>query len=225
MNENVVVSKQNGKPRISIPDYRLSEELVSAISHGVGAGLAIAAMVICIVKAASSGPWSVVSACIYGSMLILLYMSSTLYHSLAKNRAKKVFRVLDHCSIYLLIAGTYTPFTLVPLRGAVGWVLFGVIWGLAIVGIVFDAIHLDRFEKLALVLYILMGWAVIVTFPQLRSAVSKECVTMLLLGGVVYTIGAVLYVIGSKKRYFHSVWHFFVLGGSILHFFSVYFLL
>ncbi len=210
------------KSKVHIPDYRLSEELVSAISHGVGAGLAITALVLCVVKAAGHGAWEVVSGCIYGATLILMFMMSTLYHSLAKNRAKKVFRVFDHCSIFLLIAGTYTPFTLVSLRGATGWVLFGVIWAMAILGIVFDSINLDRFEKLAVVCYLVMGWAVVVTFPQLARAVSRECIVLLVAGGVVYSVGAIVYTIGEKVRYMHSIWHFFVLGGAILHFFSIY---
>ncbi len=210
------------KTKIHIPDYRLSEELISSISHGVGAGLAIAALVLCVVRAAFHGPWEVVSSCIYGSTMVLMYMMSTLYHALAKNRAKKVFRVFDHCSIFLLIAGTYTPFTLVAMRGITGWVLFGVIWAVAIVGIVFDSINLDRFEKLAVVCYLLMGWAVVVTFPQLVRAVPKACIGLLVAGGVVFTVGAIVYAIGEKVRYMHSIWHFFVLGGTILHFFSIY---
>ncbi len=210
------------KTKVHIPDYRLSEELVSSISHGIGAGLAITALVLCVVRAAGHGPWEVVSSCIYGATLILMFMMSTLYHSLAKNRAKKVFRVFDHCSIFLLIAGTYTPFTLVAMRGVTGWILFGVIWAAAIVGIVFDSINLDKFEKLAVMCYLLMGWAVVVTFPQLVRAVPKECIVLLVLGGVVFTVGAIVYAIGEKVRYMHSIWHFFVLGGTILHFFSVY---
>ncbi len=214
--------KEAKREKIGLPDYWLSEELISAISHGAGAALAISALVLCVVRAAGSGAFSVVSACIYGSSMILAYLISCIYHALARNRGKKVFRVLDHCSIFLLIAGTYTPFTLLPLRGAVGWTLFGVVWGLAVLGIAFDAIDLERFSKPAFVVYLLMGWCIVLVFPVLWARVPSRCVGLLLAGGVAYTLGAVLYGIGSKVRYIHSVWHFFVLAGSIVHFFSIY---
>lgn len=210
------------KEKIGLPDYWLSEELISAISHGVGAALAIAALVLCVVRAAGHGGFQVVSSCIYGSSMILAYLASCIYHSLARNRGKKVFRVFDHCSIFLLIAGSYTPFTLGPLRGPVGWTLFGVVWGLAVLGIVFDSIDLERFSKPALVVYLLMGWCIVLVFPMLLKRVPWNCIVLLLAGGVAFTLGAILYGIGSKVRYVHSVWHFFVLAGSILQFFAIY---
>lgn len=210
------------KKGIELPDYRLSEELISAISHGVGAGLAIAALVLCVVRAAGHDAYSVVSSCIYGGTMVIAYLMSCIYHSLARNRGKKVFRVLDHCSIFLLIAGSYTPFTLGPLRGVTGWVMFGFVWGLAAIGIVFDAINLERYSKWSMIVYMLMGWCIIVVFPRLVAEIGWGNVIYLLLGGIAFTLGAVVYAIGGKCRYMHSVWHFFVLAGSVLQFFSIY---
>ena len=208
---------------VTIVDYNLAEELISAISHGIGAGLAIAALVLCVVKAAKDhNPWGVVGGCIFGSTLIILYLVSCLYHALAKNKAKKVFRVLDHCCVFLLIAGTYTPFLLVSLRGAWGWTIFGVIWALAIVGIVFNAIDVDRYQGLSAVVNILMGWMIAIRFRSLAAVIGHTGLVFLIVGGVVYTLGAILYAFGHRVRYVHSIWHFFVLGGSICHFFAIY---
>ncbi len=207
---------------VSMMDYTLGEELISAISHGIGAGLAIAACVLCIVKAAHDDAWAVVSSSVFGGALIILYLVSTLYHALAKNKAKRVFRVLDHCSIFFLIAATYTPYLLVSLRGPFGWVLFGIIWGLAILGIVFNAIDVDKYQKLSAVINVLMGWAIVIKLGTLGESIGATGIVFLIVGGGVYTIGAVLYALGDKIRYMHSIWHFFVLAGSICHFFSIY---
>ena len=210
---------------ISIPDYNLAEELISAISHGIGTGLAIAGCVLCIVKSVRNGIGAagVVSAAIFGATMIFLYCMSTLYHAITAKGAKKVFRVIDHCSVFLLIAGTYTPFTLVSLRGWVGWTLFGIIWGLTVLGIVFNSIDVDKYEKASAIINIIMGWLVVLSFKSLLSAVSMQGIILLITGGVVYTIGAVLYKLGDNIRYMHSIWHFFVLGGTICHFFAVYY--
>jgi len=209
--------------QVSIIDYNLAEELISAISHGIGAGLAIAALVLCVVKAAKAhNPWGVVGSCIFGSTLIILYLVSCLYHALGKNKAKRVFRVIDHCCVFLLIAGTYTPFLLVSLRGPWGWTIFGIIWALAIIGIVFNAIDVERYQALSAVVNILMGWMIAIRFKALASVIGQTGLMFLIVGGVVYTIGALLYAFGHKVRYMHSIWHFFVLGGSICHFFAIY---
>ena len=197
-----------------------SEELFNAISHGVGAMSAIAAMVLMLVRA--QDPWQTVSACIYGGSMFFLYMASTLYHSIFHEGAKRVLRVFDHCSIYVLIAGTYTPYTLVALRGAVGWTLFGIIRGGAVLGIVLNAISLERFKILSNVLYLVMGWAIIMTLGPLNSAVAPMGVMLLVLGGILYTVGMVFFGLGKKVRGMHPLWHVFVLGGSVLHFLSVY---
>ena len=211
------------KHRISLPDYNLGEELTNSISHGLGAGLSVAALVLCVVKAANSGSaLAVVSASLYGTMLFLLYMMSTIYHALKKNNAKRVFRVFDHCTIFLLIAGTYIPVVLVAIGGVVGWIYFGIIVAASIVGIVFNAIDVEKYEKISLVCYLFMGWVIVFGFKPLVESIAKPGIILLVAGGVVYSLGAILYRLGDNKRYFHSIWHFFVLGGSILHFFVIY---
>jgi len=209
----------------ALPKYTLGEELMNSISHGIGAGLSVAALVLCIVQAAvhvdKVGAAGVVGAAIYGSTLVILYCMSTLYHAITNKTARKVFRVFDHTSIYLLIAGTYTPITLVTLKGAIGWVLFGIVWGIAVLGIVLNAINIEKFRKFSIVSYIIMGWAVVLGGKSVLSALPKGGLTFLLIGGICYTVGIVFYVM-KKYKYMHSVWHFFVLAGSITHFFAVY---
>lgn len=218
--------KQNHK--VSIPTYTLGEELISSISHGIGALLAIAGLVLCVVRGAHSGVdvgWKVTSASIFGATMIILYLMSCLYHALKVNKAKRVFRVFDHCTIFLLIAGTYTPFALVSIRSVepwIGWVLFGVIWSMAVLGIVLNAVNLKKYAKVSVVCYLIMGWLVVMTFPTLKQALSANGINFLLAGGIAYSVGALLYAIGSKRKYFHSVFHFFCLAGTILHFFSIY---
>jgi len=209
---------------ISIPKYTLGEELMNSISHGLGALFAIAALVIMIVKSAKiSDAWTVVSVTIYGSMLILLYLMSTIYHALKINKAKKVFRVIDHCSIFLLIAGTYTPFTLVTLRGVLGWTMFGVIWLSSILGITLNAVSVERFKKFSMICYIASGWIIVLAFGYLWSRLEHMGSVFLIAGGLCYTLGAALYGIGKKRKYFHSVFHIFVLLGSLFHFFTILF--
>ncbi len=209
--------------RISIPKYSLSEELLNAISHGLGALFGIVGTVLCIVKAANTGdPWRIVSGSIFGVTVLLLYLMSCLYHALKVNMAKRVFRVIDHCTIFLLIAGTYTPFTLVTLRGTVGWVLFGIIWGMAVLGITLNAVNLKKFSKISVACYLVMGWAIIAAFQPLAEALAPQGVSLLIWGGIAYTVGAILYGIGAKVKYFHSVFHFFCLAGTVLHFFAIY---
>ncbi len=209
--------------RISIPKYSLSEELLNAISHGLGALFGIVGTVLCIVKAANTGdPWRIVSGSIFGVTVLLLYLMSCLYHALKVNMAKRVFRVIDHCTIFLLIAGTYTPFTLVTLRGTVGWVLFGIVWGMAVLGITLNAVNLKKFSKISVACYLVMGWAIIAAFQPLAEALAPQGVSLLIWGGIAYTVGAILYGIGAKVKYFHSVFHFFCLAGTVLHFFAIY---
>lgn len=210
--------------RISIPQYTLCEELINSITHGVGAGLGIAALVLCIVKSCMPlDGFKLASSIAFGLTFTLLYLMSCLYHALKVNRAKRVFRVFDHCTIFLLIAGTYTPYTLITLRGAVGWVLFGIVWGVGILGIVLNAISLKRFATASVFCYIALGWVVVFASKQLISSLPHTGLMLLLAGGIAYTLGAVLYAIGSKRKYFHSVFHFFCLIGTTLHFFSIYF--
>jgi len=209
--------------KISLPNYTLGEELLSAISHGFGAALSIVALVLCIVKAASSGTTiAIVSGALYGSMMFLLYIMSTIYHSLKKNNAKRVFRVFDHCTIFLLIAGTYIPIVLVSIGGVVGWIYFGVIVTSAIVGIVFNAIDVEKYQKISMFCYLFMGWVIVFGFKALTDSMPSTGIKLLVAGGVVYTLGAIVYGVGSKLKYLHSIWHFFVLGGSVLHFLTIY---
>lgn len=211
------------KHRISIPKYTLCEELINSISHGVGVIFGLVAMILCIVKSAQVGDaYRVVSSVIFGVMVMILYLMSCLYHALKVNKAKRVFRVIDHCTIFLLIAGTYTPYTLVSLRDTIGWWVFGVIWATAILGITLNAISLKKFAKLSVALYLIMGWIIIFAYGYMVSVVPADGMTLLIWGGVAYTVGAILYGIGAKRKYFHSVFHFFCLIGTSLHFLSIY---
>lgn len=209
--------------RIAMPKYTLCEELMNSITHGIGAGLGIAALVLCIVKSCNPlDGYKLASSIVFGLTTTLLYLMSCLYHALKVNRAKRVFRVIDHCTIFLLIAGTYTPYTLITLHGMTGWILFGVVWGVGILGIVLNAVSLRRFAKLSVACYIALGWVIIFASRQLIASLDRNGLWLLLAGGIAYTLGAVLYGIGSKKRYFHSVFHVFCLLGTALHFFSIY---
>lgn len=201
--------------------YTLGEEIFNSVTHGVGSLLAIAGTAVLIVLAAiHGGAWEVVSAAIYGASLIILYTMSTLYHALTNRRAKCFFRIMDHDTIFFLIAGTYTPITLVPLRGAVGWVLFGVIWGAAVLGIVMNSIDLEKFRKPSIICYALMGWAVVFAIKPMLRHCTPLSLWFLLIGGLCYTIGMIFYIIKTKK-YFHSIWHIFTIAGSVFHYFSV----
>ncbi len=211
---------------ISIPKYSLSEELISSISHGIGAGLAVSASVLGIIKAAHDhakvGGTGIVSMAIFGLTMIMLYCMSSIYHALPVGKAKQVFRVIDHCSVFLLIAGTYTPYALISLSGALGWTVFGVIWGLTALGIVFNAIDVDKFEVVSGIINVVMGWMVVFTARYLTASIGQLGMKLLIIGGVVYSLGAILYAMGHKVPYTHSIFHFFVLGGSVLHFLSIY---
>ena len=211
------------KHRISIPKYTLGEELMNSISHGVGALAGIAMLVLCIVKSCSPfDGYKLASSIVFGITVTLLYLMSSLYHALKVNKAKRVFRVIDHCTIFLLIAGSYTPFTLVSLRDTTGWWIFGIIWAMAVLGVVLNAVSLKKFAKLSVACYLIMGWMIVFSFEALQAALSPAAITLLIGGGIAYTVGAILYGIGSKKKYFHSVFHFFCLIGTLLHFFAVY---
>ena len=221
-------TKKITKERIPIPSYTKGEEIFNMVTHIVGGAFAIAAAVLCIVFAAvRHNAYGVVSGAIFGSMMIVLYCMSSIYHGLNPNlKAKRVFRVLDHCTIFFLIAGTYTPFALCVLREhntALGWTYFGIVWGLAIIGVTFTAINLEKFKVLGMVLYLAVGWIIAPVLPIVIKSIGKGGLAFLLLGGISYTIGAVLYGIGKKKRYIHSVFHIFIVIGSLLHFFCIFF--
>lgn len=213
------------KDRI-LPTYTKGEEIFNMTSHIVGAVLGVVATTLCIVFAAINGNvYGVVSGSIYGVTMIILYTMSSIYHGLSPTRySKRVFQVLDHCSIFLLIAGSYTPFALCTLREydtATGWVIFGVIWAIAILGIVLNSIDIKRFKKFSMLCYLMMGWCIIVKANLLPQLLGTSGFVLLLLGGIAYTVGAVLYGLGKKRKYMHSIFHLFILLGSFLQFLCI----
>jgi len=206
----------------SLKAYSFAEELANSISHGLGALLSIIGLTLMvIVSVAADDGWKLTSAIVYGSSLVFLFLASTLYHSVPNPKAKGVLRVVDHCAIYMLIAGTYTPFMLINLRGAWGWTIFAVIWSLALFGIFFKLFFRHRFPKISLFTYIMMGWLVIVATSEMLAKVPSGALWLLLAGGLVYTFGAIFYK-WERIPYNHAIWHLFVLGGSTCHFLAVY---
>ncbi|WP_027623972.1 PAQR family membrane homeostasis protein TrhA [Clostridium lundense] len=201
--------------------YTKKEETVNAITHGIGAGLSIAALVILIVFAALKGTvWHVVSFSIYGATLVILYLESTLYHSLRGENVKKLFRKFDHMSIFILISGTYTPYCLTVLRGKLGWIIFGIVWGCTILGVVLKAFYTGKKEFISTMLYIIMGWLIIIAIKPLYLTMTFKGFMCLLIGGVMYTAGTYFFS-KDEMPYNHGIWHLFVIAGSVLHFFSV----
>ncbi len=211
--------------KITVPKYTLGEELLNSITHGLGVLFGITILVLTIIMSAyHHNTIGIVSSCIYGTSMIIMFLISCLYHALSPRiGAKKVFRILDHCDIYAFIAGSYTPFCLSLLGGTVGWVLFGIIWTCAIIGVIINSINLEKYKKLSLALYLIQGWMVLISFNALYQALPTKGLIYLLSGGIVFTIGAVLYGMGKKMRYMHSVFHVFVLAGCILQSFSILF--
>ncbi len=209
-----------------LPNYTIGEERLNMISHIVGASLGVVVLILCVVRAALGGNTiGIVTSAIYGSAMIILYTMSSIYHGLPRNRAKLVFRVLDHCTIYLLIAGTYTPIALSALTRVstvLGWTIFGIEWGLAALAITLTAVDLKKYEIFSMICYICMGWAVIAVVPFAVQAMTMPGFMFVLSGGIAYTIGAILYGIGKKKKYIHGVFHIFVVIGSFLQFLGVY---
>ena len=208
-----------------LPKYTKGEEIFNMTSHIVGGVLGIVALVLCVVFAAVHGNgYGVVSGAIYGVTMVILYTMSSIYHGLnPKRKAKKVFQVLDHCSIYLLIAGSYTPFALCTLQEystALGWTIFGVIWFVAILGIILNSIDIKKFRVFSMICY-LMGWCIVFKINLLPELLGTAGFVLLLLGGLAYTIGAILYGLGKKHKYMHSVFHLFILLGSLLQFFTI----
>ena len=213
------------KDRI-LPTYTKGEEIFNMTSHIVGAVLGIVATVLCVVFAAiNKNVYGVISGAIYGVTMILLYTMSSIYHGLSpKRNSKKVFQVLDHCSIFLLIAGSYTPFALVPIREYDtfwGWAIFGIIWGLAILGIVLNSIDIKKYKVFSMICYLAMGWCIIIKANLLPQLLGMKGLILLLSGGIAYTIGAIVYGFGKKHRYVHSIFHLFILLGSLLQFFCI----
>lgn len=212
----------------ALPDYTKGEEIANMVTHIIGAAFGVVALVLCVVFAARRGDsYRIVGSSIYGASLILLYTMSSVYHGLKPNMGKKVMQVLDHCTIYFLIAGTYTPIVLGPIRdtsAVLGWTIFGIVWGLSVFATVFTAIDHNKYKKLSMACYIGIGWVIIFAIKPTIQAITLEGTLYLLAGGIAYTIGAVLYNIGGKqnKRYVHSVFHVFVLLGTALQFIAVF---
>lgn len=209
-----------------LPSYTKGEEIFNMTSHIVGASLGLIALILCIIfSALHKNPYSVVSSIIYGTTIIVLYTMSSIYHGLSpKGKAKKVFQILDHCSIFLLIAGSYTPFCLVTFRqynSALGWIIFVAIWAIAALGIVLNSIDIKKFKVFSMICYLGMGWCIVFTANLLPKLLGIPGVILLVSGGLAYTLGAILYGIGTKKKYMHSIFHLFILLGSILQFLCI----
>ncbi len=213
------------KLEVARGEFSILEEVVHSLTHGVGTFLSFGGLVVLIVFGSIYGTaWHVVSYSIFGASLILLYTSSTLYHWFQAENIKKIFRVFDHSTIYILIAGSYTPYCLVPLRGGLGWSIFGVIWGLALIGVSLKIYDINRYESIANVLYLAMGWLVAFFFSSLSLHLNDKSTVLLTLGGLSYSLGFIFYAV-RRIPYNHVIWHLFVLLGSIFHYFSILFFL
>lgn len=209
----------------NLPNYSPGEELMNTLTHIVGAALGVTALVLCILEAASNGNvWGVVGSSVYGASMIALYCVSSIYHGMKPGMGKKVMQVIDHCTIYLLIAGTYTPIVLSAIRPvypAIAWGLLGFVWALAVLAVVLTAIDLKKYNVFSMICYIGIGWAVLPFIRQTLQVLTLPGFLLLLAGGIAYTIGAVLYGLGGKRKWMHSVFHVFVVLGSTLQFFSI----
>ena len=202
--------------------YTLGEEIAHAVTHGIGALLAIAGLAVLMVAAATrgEGAWQTVPCAIYGAAMVLMFTTSTLYHSFPWPRVKRVFRVLDHEMIFLMIAGSYTPFVLITLRGALGWTLFGVVWGIAAAGLVFQGFFTGRFKGASTALYVVMGWIIAFALKPLLEQMPPAGIRWLVAGGLCYTLGAVVYLF-KRVKYHHALWHLAVLAGGACHYFAI----
>jgi len=202
-------------------DYTSGEEIANSVTHGAGAALSLAAIVALILFSGNyQDPWRSVGFSIYGSTLFILYLASTLYHAWPHHKLKAFFRLMDHASIFLLIAGTYTPITLIAMRGPWGWTLFGIIWTLAIGGVIFKLLFMGRFKAVSLALYAAMGWLAVIAIKPMLVLLPEGLLAWIIAGGLLYTLGIGFYV-WKKLPYHHAIWHLFVLGGSLLHFFGI----
>lgn len=207
--------------KIRIPNYNLKEELINSISHGLGAVFSIVVLILSIIKA--NGAKSITSVILYGVIMIMLYIISCIYHALPrKSRGKKVLRVLDHINVMLMVAGSYMPICLSLLNSSLGWWVFGIVWFITVIAVVFNAIDVDKYTVISALCNLALGWGVLILIKPLLEVTTWSGVVYLILGGVMYTIGSILYGIGSKVPYMHSIFHFFVLFGSIFHFIFIY---
>ena len=208
--------------KISARTYPYREEFVNVLTHGIGFLMSVAALALMVVFASLDGnAWHIVGVSIFGVSLVVLYLASTLFHWSVRPKIRKYLNVFDHSAIYVLIAGTYTPFLLVTLNGPWGWSLFGVIWGLAIAGVIFKMFFTGKYDKLSLLIYVLMGWLILIAIVPLVQNLSTMGLIWLFIGGISYSIGAIFYLL-NKLPFNHAIFHFWVLGGSICHFFAVF---
>lgn len=208
--------------KIRIPEYSVGEEIFNAVSHGVGALLAIAALTVGVVK--STTVIGTVSMALYGSIMIVLYVISCIYHALSKNlNGKKVLRVIDHCNVMLMVAGTYIPISLSLIGGSLGWWIFSIVWAITIPAVVFNAIDVDKYSLISVICNLVLGWGALFCLPALQAHCPWLGIWLLLAGGIVYTLGSVLYSLGAKKKWMHSIFHLFVLAASALHYFFILF--
>ena len=213
--------KKDSTPKPRYRSLTLGEEIFNSITHGIGTLLSIAGLVILAVFATKKGDvWHVVSFTIFGTSMVLLYLASTLYHSVTKTKIKNLFARFDHAAIFLLIAGTYTPFVLTTIRGPLGWTLFGIVWALAIIGIIIRSIHLTRYRKLMMWFYLAMGWMFLIAVVPIVKNLPANSVAFLFIGAGCYSLGVIFYAWRNLK-YSHGIWHLFVLAGTISHFFSI----
>ena len=207
--------------RVRIPKYNLKEELINSISHGIGAIFAIVALILLLVKSHTASAY--VSCSIYGALLIILYVISCIYHALSPRvKGKKVLRVIDHCNVMLMVAGTYMPICLSLYNNYIGWITFSIVWIITIIGVVFNAIDVDKYSVISVICNLLLGWGAVFLISSMLKLVPFKAIELLILGGILYTIGSILYGVGRKIPYMHSIFHFFVLGGSICHFLFIY---
>ncbi len=203
--------------------YSVLEEIASSVTHGIGAALSVVGLIWLIVRAVHIGDvLSIVSVVMFGCSLITLYLASTLYHALPWYGAKRLFRLFDHCAIYFLIAGTYTPFLLVSMRGPIGWTLFGILWGIACVGCAFKLFFIGRFDKISTALYVAMGWTALVVIKPAITYIPLGALVMMAVGGLAYTFGVFFYL-NKRIPFNHAIWHCFVMAGSAVHFFAIVF--
>lgn len=199
------------------------DELLSSWTHGIATALSVVGTVVLIVAASRLGDvWKIVSFSVFGASLILLYLASTLYHSAKHPHLREAFKMLDHCAIFMLIAGTYTPFLLVNMRGPVGWTLFGIIWGLAFTGVALKLIYGDRYKLARVFIYLAMGWLIVFASSTMVENLSQQALYLTVAGGIIYTVGVVFYLF-QRIPFNHAIWHLFVMGGSICHFYAVYY--
>ena len=212
-----------------LPDYTRGEEIFNMVSHIVGGGIGVIICALCVIRSfINNDPFQIVGSFIYGFSMIILYTMSSIYHGLKPPTAKKVFQIIDHCSIFILISGTYTPITLVSLRNynpILGWTVFGVVWAVSVLGITLNAIDLKKYNLFSIICYLVQGWCIILTGKAAIISMGNKAFLWLLFGGIAYSIGAVLYAIAGKSvhRYMHSIFHLFVVLGSFLHFVSIFF--